>query len=242
MPNIIEIVNDYKNTELLVWDNASLDKTREVLGNLGGRYKPDVLHLHHENVGKLAMQQLILWARGRFILELDADMECPKGFVRAMVRTMLQFPRIGLLSLNMEWMRVGGFLAQYPELRDYQLKDRFGSDTGVFIADHTVKTQKEFLANGSCRMSRRCMYGPKIKLKHKVPYITSLGHHKATRTDRDITRQVLQAGWLVAFLEHVNNQKAYHHGNSYREYGKTCKPLKNIREDEFSLLSELDFS
>jgi glycosyltransferase involved in cell wall biosynthesis len=87
--------------EIVVWDNASFDGTREFLDEAAARNP--VLRVHHsaENIGLNAVSEGIKLARGFYIFEVDDDVvSFPEGWLTRMLTAFRRVPRAGYLASN----------------------------------------------------------------------------------------------------------------------------------------------
>jgi cellulose synthase/poly-beta-1,6-N-acetylglucosamine synthase-like glycosyltransferase len=87
--------------EVVVWDNASTDGTREFLDELAT--KNPVMRVFHspENIGLNAVSEGVKLARGFYIFEFDDDViEFPDEWLQRMVAAFRRVPRAGYLATN----------------------------------------------------------------------------------------------------------------------------------------------
>lgn len=87
--------------EVVVWDNASTDGTREYLDEMSERHP--VLRVHHNpgNIGLNAVSEGMKLARGFYIFECDDDViSFPDGWLSRMLAAFRRVPRAGYLATN----------------------------------------------------------------------------------------------------------------------------------------------
>ncbi len=87
--------------ELIVWNNASDDGTKEYLDEMASKY-PQIRPVHSkENIGVNAVAETVKLAKGFYLIEMDDDvLEVPKGWLREMIRAFNKVPRAGYLAAN----------------------------------------------------------------------------------------------------------------------------------------------
>jgi GT2 family glycosyltransferase len=87
--------------EIVVWDNASTDGTREYLDELAAAHAYlRVIH-HPKNVGLNGVALSVELARGYYIVEMDDDVvRYPDDWLPEMLRAFKTVPRAGYLAAN----------------------------------------------------------------------------------------------------------------------------------------------
>jgi cellulose synthase/poly-beta-1,6-N-acetylglucosamine synthase-like glycosyltransferase len=87
--------------EIVVWDNASTDGTKEYLDELAAAH-PYVRVVHHpKNVGLNGVALSVELARGYYIVEMDDDVvRYPDGWLSDMLHAFKTVPRAGYLAAN----------------------------------------------------------------------------------------------------------------------------------------------
>jgi len=87
--------------ELIVWDNASTDGTKEYLDELSAA-NPKLRVIHSpKNVGLNGVARSVALARGHYVIELDDDVvEFPEGWLPQMVMAFKSIPDAGYLAAN----------------------------------------------------------------------------------------------------------------------------------------------
>jgi len=87
--------------ELIVWDNASTDGTREYLDFVAARDGRVRVVRSPENVGLNGVAAAVRLARGTYIVEMDDDVvEVPSGWLAEMMRSFDQVPQAGYLAAD----------------------------------------------------------------------------------------------------------------------------------------------
>jgi glycosyltransferase involved in cell wall biosynthesis len=87
--------------EILVWDNASTDGSREFLDGLAADHP--VLRIHHSpvNIGLNAVSEGMKRARGFYIFEVDDDViRFPDDWLPRMLAAFRRVPKAGYLATN----------------------------------------------------------------------------------------------------------------------------------------------
>jgi glycosyltransferase involved in cell wall biosynthesis len=95
------LAQDYEPYEVVVCDDASTDRSREIL-----RSYPKIRTVHHqENRGPAAARNsAIEAARGEFIADFDADDLWPPNRLRVQADYLRDHPDIGCVLARQEWM------------------------------------------------------------------------------------------------------------------------------------------
>jgi len=89
------------NYELIVWNNASTDGTKEYLDDIAAK-NPQMRVVHHpDNVGLNAIALMVKMARGYYTVELDDDvLRFPDDWLNSMLHAFKQVPKTGYLAAN----------------------------------------------------------------------------------------------------------------------------------------------
>ena len=89
-----------KTKEIIIWDNASADGTREYLDALD---EPRLHAVHHpENIGMNAYAQAFSLTSQDYLVELDDDVvEAPPRWDETLLDAFLRIPKMGYLSANL---------------------------------------------------------------------------------------------------------------------------------------------
>lgn len=87
-------------TEVVIWNNASTDGTREYLDGLDD---PRLRVVHHaENVGQNAYREASALTSAPYLVELDDDMiDAPAEWDRALLEAFECLPQVGFLAANL---------------------------------------------------------------------------------------------------------------------------------------------
>ena len=86
--------------ELIIMDNASTDRTAEILARYEGREHVRIVR-NRENLRLNAYKKLFRLGRGRLLVELDDDViALPRHFDKTFVRYFKEFPDYGYIGLN----------------------------------------------------------------------------------------------------------------------------------------------
>jgi GT2 family glycosyltransferase len=87
--------------EIIVWDNASTDGTREYLDELAAAHAYLRVVHHPENVGLNGVARSVQLARGFYIVEMDDDVvRYPDDWMPDMLHAFKAIPRAGYLAAN----------------------------------------------------------------------------------------------------------------------------------------------
>jgi GT2 family glycosyltransferase len=89
-----------KTREIILWNNASEDGTREYLETLDD---PRLHIVHHsENIGTNAYARAFALTTQDYLVELDDDViEAPEGWDEQMLEAFMRIPQMGYLSANL---------------------------------------------------------------------------------------------------------------------------------------------
>ena len=98
---LLRSIADKDECEVLVLDNGSTDKTREVLDRCRNQHSPVRSILRHKNYGLNAYKDLFSQAKGDYIVTVDDDvLGFPPNVDRIFAEYMEAFPDYGYLALN----------------------------------------------------------------------------------------------------------------------------------------------
>ena len=88
------------DVEVLIWDNASNDGTREYVSKLSG-YPNLFVHLHPTNIGVApARAQLLPLARGEIVVSIDSDVIATDNQWLDKISELLSDSSIGLCGID----------------------------------------------------------------------------------------------------------------------------------------------
>jgi GT2 family glycosyltransferase len=185
-----------KTQEIVIWNNASGDGTREYLDALG-ETRIRVIH-HAENIGTNAYAEAFKTTSQDYLVEVDDDViEAPPRWDEALLEAFVRIPRIGYLAAT---------LRDDPNDSDSQyikyLREERNAYTRHELGDLAIL---EGPTGGGCTMTSRALYeqvGGFRKKKKQVFW------HEDAAYVRDIRR----LGYRTAFLENV---VVWHAGSPY---------------------------
>jgi GT2 family glycosyltransferase len=87
-------------TEIVIWNNASTDGTREYLDHLTD-HRIKVIH-HPTNIGINAYSRAFKYATGEFLIEVDDDViDAPRDWDKTLLEAFLRLPDVGYLAANL---------------------------------------------------------------------------------------------------------------------------------------------
>jgi GT2 family glycosyltransferase len=97
--NVLARTSDL-TTEIVVWDNASTDATREVLAAVED---PRLRVVHHpETIGMNAYHEALQLTSAEYVIDLDDDMiDAPQDWDRTLLEAFQRLPTIGFLAANL---------------------------------------------------------------------------------------------------------------------------------------------
>jgi GT2 family glycosyltransferase len=97
--NVLERTSN-ATTEIVIWNNASTDGTREYLDSLSD---PRLRIVHHEeNIGQNAYAEAVKLTSAPFLVELDDDMiDAPPEWDRSLLDAYEKLPQVGYLAANL---------------------------------------------------------------------------------------------------------------------------------------------
>lgn len=89
-----------QTTEILIWDNASTDRTGPYLDSL----RDDRIRVvrHDQNIGQSAYARAFPLTRAPYMIEIDDDIiDAPEGWDATLLDAFRRLPRIGFLAANL---------------------------------------------------------------------------------------------------------------------------------------------
>jgi O-antigen biosynthesis protein len=194
-----------KTKEIVIWDNASLDGTREYLDAL---QEPRVHAVcHPENIGMNAYAQAISLTSQDYLVELDDDViEAPPRWDEKLLDAFLRIPKIGYLAANLvddPNDSASQYIKYLREVRSAYVRREVD---GIAILQGPT--------GGSCTMTSRELYERVGGFGQKPTSIY-------WREDARYVRNIHRLGYQSAVLEGL---RVWHAGSPY--YSKTA-PAKN---------------
>lgn len=103
------LAQDYGRFELLISDNASTDRTREICEEYAARDQRVTLNINDTNIGIIGNFQLVLdRARGKYFMWAAHDDEWAKTFVGAMVDELENHPDAAVAMSSVERVHENG--------------------------------------------------------------------------------------------------------------------------------------
>jgi GT2 family glycosyltransferase len=194
-----------KTREIIVWNNASVDGTREYLDTLDDA-RLRIVH-HSENIGTNAYAHAFALTTQDYLDELDDDViEAPDGWDEQMLAAFVGIPRMGYLSANLV-DDPNDSASQYVKY----LREERNAYTRREIDGITIL---EGPTGGGCTMTSRELYERIGGFRQRDDLI--FWHEDAA-----YVHDVHRLGYRSAVLE---NLSVWHAGSPY--YSKTS-PAKN---------------
>jgi glycosyltransferase involved in cell wall biosynthesis len=100
LDSLLATTVQHRNLEIIVWDNASQDGTREALLPYANSGRIRVI-TSPKNIGTNAYHHAFKEARGKYLIDMDDDVIWfPPGWLGALLRCFLHLPRLGFLSAS----------------------------------------------------------------------------------------------------------------------------------------------
>jgi GT2 family glycosyltransferase len=194
-----------KTREIVIWNNASDDGTREYLDALGDT-RLRIVH-HSENIGTNAYARAFALATQAYFVELDDDViEAPDGWDEQMLDAFVRIPKMGYLSANLV-DDPNDSASQYVKY----LREERNAYTRLEINGIAIL---EGPTGGGCTMTSRELY-------EHIGGFRQRGDLVFWHEDAAYVRDVHRLGYRSAVLENVS---VWHAGSPY--YSKTS-PAKN---------------
>jgi GT2 family glycosyltransferase len=195
-----------KTKEIIIWDNASVDGTREYLDTL---QEPRLHAVHHpDNIGMNAYAQAISLTSQDYLVELDDDViEAPPRWDVTLLDAFLRIPKIGYLAANLVDDPNDSASQYIKYLREQRSAYRRREIEGIAILEGPT--------GGSCTMTSRELY-------QRVGGFGQKPGSVYWREDARYVRGIHRLGYRSAVLEGL---RVWHAGSPY--YSKTA-PAKNV--------------
>jgi GT2 family glycosyltransferase len=201
------------NFEIIVWNNASTDGTKEYLDEIAAGH-PEMRVVHHpENIGLNAVALLVKLARGYYTVELDDDvLRFPDDWLSKMVYAFKKVPRMGYLAANVVQDELTTGEKDPPEA--YEAVDHDG-----VVLEHGPTW-------GWCTMTS-------LGVLDRVGNFPRRRGLKWYGEDLDYVRRVRRAGYTAAILRDV---VVYHASGPAKndEYGYLGLCLKKYEETAYA--------
>jgi GT2 family glycosyltransferase len=194
-----------KTREIVVWNNASDDGTREYLDALDD---PRLRIVHHpENIGTNAYARAFALVTQEYLVELDDDViEAPDGWDEQMLGAFLRIPKMGYLSANLVDDPNDSASQYLKYLREERNAYTRREIDGIAILEGPT--------GGGCTMTSRELY-------ERIGGFRQRNDLVFWHEDAAYVRDVHRLGYRSAVLE---NLSVWHAGSPY--YSKTS-PAKN---------------
>jgi GT2 family glycosyltransferase len=182
--------------EIIIWDNASDDGTREYLGTARDS-RIQIVH-HPENIGTNAYARAVELTASPYIVEVDDDViEAPHGWDQTLLEAFLQIPKIGYLVAD---------LKEDPNDSAYLYLKYAKEERKVFtrkeIGGFTIL---EGPTGGGCSLTSREIYDRVGGFRQHKKLVF---WHEAAAYVRDVRK----LGYRTAILEDL---KVWHAGSPY---------------------------
>jgi GT2 family glycosyltransferase len=194
-----------KTQEIVIWDNASADGTREYLDALD---EPRLRAVHHpENIGMNAYAQAISLTSQDYLVELDDDVvEAPPRWDETLLDAFVRIPKMGYLSANLVDDPNDSASQYIKYLREQRSAYTRHEIEGIAILEGPT--------GGSCTMTSRELY-------ERVGGFGQNAKSVYWREDARYVRDIHRLGYRSAVLD---NLSVWHAGSPY--YSRTA-PAKN---------------
>lgn len=194
-----------KTKEIIIWNNASADGTREYLDALD---EPRLNAVHHpENIGMNAYAQAFSLASQDYLVELDDDVvEAPPGWDETLLDAFLRIPKMGYLAASLVDDPNDSASQYIKYLREERSAYTRQEIEGIAILEGPT--------GGSCTMTSRELY-------QRVGGFGQKANSVYWREDARYVREIHRLGYRSAVLEGLS---VWHAGSPY--YSKTA-PAKN---------------
>lgn len=200
-----------KTREIVIWNNASEDGTREFLDGLD-EPRIRVVH-HHENIGTNAYREAFKTTTQPYLVEMDDDViDAPARWDEALLDAFQKIPNIGYLAAS---------LRDDPNDSDSQyikyLRDVRQAYTRRTFGDVTIL---EGPTGGGCTMTSRELY-------EQVGGFRRRKRHVFWHEDAAYVRDIRRLGYRTAFLEGVT---VWHAGSPYYSPDSPAKVAFHARQ------------
>ncbi|MDB3887365.1 glycosyltransferase [bacterium] len=119
----------YKNYEIIIYDNNSIDKSKEFINELPKRYSVKTIENDGNNSFSKANNDAVKIAKGEYLLFLNNDIETTKGWLTHLVKTIEKDQNIGAVGAKLI----------YPN------KDKFLNSLKIQHGGISFKYEKDFM-------------------------------------------------------------------------------------------------
>jgi GT2 family glycosyltransferase len=209
-----------KTREIVIWDNASDDGTRDYLDDLD-EPRIRVVH-HHDNIGTNAYRRAFETTNQPYLVEMDDDViEAPARWDETMLDAFRRIPKIGYLAATLRDDPNDSdsqYIKYLREVRNAYTRREFD---GLSILEGPV--------GGGCTMTSRALYEQVGGFRQKKKQVF---WHEDAAYVRDIRR----LGYTAAFLEGVT---VWHAGSPY--YSKESPAKIAFHERKARIEGRKDF-
>ena len=200
------LTQTYQNFELLLIDDGSTDKSKEIMYS----YHDDRIKilLNKYNRGLVySLNKGIKYAQGKYIARMDADDICLPQRFQYQVKYMEGHPEVDVCGTCIEaFSAQGSWVISYPQ-DDKQIKSKMFF--GCAFAHPTVMMRRKTLLDNAyrysddflyaedydlwCRMMKRCKFYniPRVLLKYRVGTTTKISDVHSERQKR-LTEEIIK--------------------------------------------------
>lgn len=204
-----------KTREIVIWDNASDDGTREYLDSLDDA-RIRVVH-HSENIGTNAYAHGVAMTTGDYLIELDDDViEAPPRWDEMLLDAFVRIPRMGYLAASLHDDPNDSASQYIKYLREERNAYKRVEINGVAILEGPT--------GGGCTMTSRELY-------ERAGGFRTHRNLVFWHEDAAYVRDIHRLGYRSAVLEGL---KVWHAGSPY--YSKVS-PAKAAFHDRQALVT-----
>ena len=191
--NVLDRASD-ATTEIVIWNNASTDGTREYLESLDN---PRLRVVNHdENVGQNAYARAFALTSAEYMIELDDDViDAPHGWDRTLLDAYVKLPRVGFLAANL----VDDEHDTAARIMHHERADQYTT-----VVEHGVTLLKG-PTGGGCAMTAR-------ELNERVGGFKQAKKHVFWLEDAAYVADIEKLGYEAAFLKDLS---VHHAGGPY---------------------------